>query len=64
MQSTNVTNHLIHTDGSVQDCSISSANALEILQSYTKLLIYYFIGLDILTLCINNHVPYKVQNFM
>ena len=27
-------------DGLVQDCSISSANALEILQSYTQTLIY------------------------
>ena len=25
-----------HIDGSVQDCSISSANVLEIIQSYTK----------------------------
>ena len=26
----------VHIDGLMQDCSISSANALEILQSYTK----------------------------
>ena len=33
--------HLFHIDGLLLDCSISNANALEILQSCTKLLICY-----------------------
>ena len=33
-----------HIDGFVQDCSISSANALEILQSCSKPLIYYLLS--------------------
>ena len=34
---------LLYIDGLVQDCSISSTLAMEILQSYTKPLIYYHI---------------------
>ena len=39
----------MHIDGLVQDCSISIANALEILQSCTKPSIYASSGLDELT---------------
>ena len=35
-----VANVIVHIDGLVQDCSNSSANALELLQSRTKPLIY------------------------
>ena len=36
----NICKILVHIDGLVQDCSISMANALEILQSYTEPSIY------------------------
>ena len=36
----NICQFLVHIDGLVQDCSISMANTLEILQSYTEPSIY------------------------
>ena len=50
MQQSEITVSYHHyIDGLVQDCSISSANALEILQSYTKPSICYVICLSLLT---------------
>ena len=36
-----------YIDGLVQDCSNSTANALELLQSYTKPSIYVYLALNV-----------------
>ena len=48
-----------HIDDLVQDCSISIANALEILQSYTEPSIWYIMGL-----CKTGMTPVQIVTFL
>ena len=50
-----------YINGLVQDCSISIANAMEILQSYTKPLIFDPVPVDLKTSHCSYHPRYKVH---